>query len=202
MMEIRNSSILIIGNDITVNESLEEVFASYDIAYFSNKNFSSHDFKKYNLIILDDFELNQKTMEDLLSHNNIINISSNHYDGIINLARPFSLQNLFFTINNFLLKKNKIIEFRDFTIEDNILKIGDLEIEFGNKEVSLIKYLFNNLSVSKNDLLENIWGYNEEMETKVLENTVNKIKQKFKSVNITDFIVSDDGKYKINTIYK
>lgn len=200
-MEIKNNSILIIGNDITINEYLKEVFKDYDIAYFSKENSNNYDFKKYNLIILDDLDINKNTLENLLNQNNIINISKNYCNNNINLTRPFSLHTLFLTINDFLLKINKVIRFKGFFIEDSTIKINDFEIELGNKEISLIKYLFNNLSASKNDILENIWGYNEEIETKVLENTINKIKQKFKLANIPDFISFDTGKYKINSKY-
>ena len=182
MMEIKNNTILIVSNDITINESLTEVFNSYDIAHFSNENSSNYNFKSYSLVVLDDFNIDKNTLEKILDNNNVINISNKHYDNIINIERPFSLRNLFSTINDFLSKKNKIMDFKGFFIENNILKIGSSEIKFGNKEISLIKYLFDNCSASKNDLLKDIWGYNEEMETKVLENTINKIKQKNKEI--------------------
>ena len=97
------------------------------------------------------------------------------------------------------VKTNLFVETSNKDIKANLECIKKLA---NGKEISLIKYLFDNCSASKNDLLKDIWGYNEEMETKVLENTINKIKQKFKSANITNFIISDNGKYKINTIYK
>lgn len=201
MTEIKNNPILIISDDITIIESIKETYNDYEIICFSHDNIEQN-FKKYDLIILDDFEINKKTTEELKKYNNIINISKNKYDNITTLSRPFSLENLFFTINNFLFKKNKIMEFNNFIIEYNILKINNLEIEFGNKEISLIEYLFKNLKASKNELLENIWGYNDSIETKVLENTINKIRQKFNSLNINNFIIYDKSNYKINSIYR
>ena len=43
--------------------------------------------------------------------------------------------------------------------------------------------------------------YNSDTETKVFENTINKIRQKFKNIGINDFVLFDSGIYRINPIY-
>ena len=192
-----NKSILLLSEDITIIESIYETFNNCNIEKFNQKD----DFSKYNLIILDDYKLDENTLNEILSNSNVLNISKNKYSNVYNLDRPFSLNNLFSSINEILINDDKILKFKNFAISNNILQYNNEEIDFGSKEIFIIKFLYNNKIALKSALLKEIWGYNEDMETKVLENTINKIRQKFKSLNIENFIIFDDGKYYINKDY-
>ena len=191
----KQSFLLIITNDITIIEAIKTVFDKNEISIYKEEE----DFKKYNLIILDDFDLKEEIIEKL-SDLDVINISSLAYKNFININRPFPLKELFTVIENFLYN-NTIIKFSDFKIVGNILYHNNENIALGNKEISLVKFLNDNATSTKDTLLKEIWGINCDLETKVLENTINKVRQKFKSTGINDFIIYEDNKFKINEIY-
>ena len=54
------------------------------------------------------------------------------------------------------------------------------EIHLSHKEIDIIRYLFErkNETVSRRELLENIWGYNETPTTRTVDNFILKIRQK------------------------
>jgi len=202
MTENKIKSILVLSNDTTVKDAIACMFCDCEIDYFAEDKFNGCSLKDYAVILLDEIDIDIHTLDRILKLSNIINISQKCHENMINLTRPFSLYDLCLSIHNLLLKEEEIIKFKNFKIANSALNLNNSEILFGNKEISLIKYLIHNSSASKKELLKNIWNYNEEMETKVLENTINKIKQKLKSINIPDFIVSNGGKYMINEIYR
>ncbi len=198
MTKIQNKSILLLTNDITIIESIKSAFLDCNIIVFSKKDDLN---KKYDCIIIDDFDNKDNILNIVLLNGNIINISANQYENVINLTRPFSLKKLYSSIIDCLSKNENILKFKDFELYNGSIKFNNIEVNFGNKENALIKYLYNYNYSSKYDILKNVWGYSEDMETRVLENTVNKIRTKFKMFNIGDFILFKDGKYSINNKY-
>lgn len=197
MTEPSNKSILLISEDITIIETLREAFNGCDIFELSQED----NFNRFNVIVLDDCKLSPDLLDKIISNNNVLNISKNKYENVRNFNRPFSLKDLFGSINKILVSSSKVLKFKDFAIVDNILKYNGQEVDFGSKEMRIIKFLYSNAQASKNTLLREIWGYSEDIETKVLENAINKIRQKFKALNIENFITIDDGGYCINSRY-
>jgi DNA-binding winged helix-turn-helix (wHTH) protein len=99
------------------------------------------------------------------------------------------LRDLIATINNFIEKNNNIINFNGFLIDNGVLITKNKHLNFGSKEIKIIKLLYGNKSETKENILKKIWGYNEEIQTKVFENTINNIKKRFKEVEIEEFII-------------
>lgn len=199
MIKSHDKSILIISDDVIIINFIKNNFKSYDI--INSLDINRIKDNKYICIILDDIAKTDKNLENFIHNKNIINISSNKYQNAINIQRPFSLKDLYLIIQESLLKYNNTLKFKNFTIYNGIIKVDNLEIKLGNKEHDLIYFLYKNNNASKEQILQNVWGYTEYIETKVLENTISKIKNKFKSLNIDDFIILKDYKYKINDLY-
>lgn len=181
MIQAQNNSIFILSEDITIIDSIKEAFNDDKLFFFSK---DIPNIKRDDLVVVDGEKFDIKT----ISSDNIININS--------LKKPFSLSWLLKEMEKILLNKNRILKFKNFIIDNDTLLYNNVEVVFGNKEIALIRYLYNK-PADKEELLEYIWGYGEEIETKVLENTINKIRQKFKSIGIGDFVIFENGKYKI-----
>lgn len=198
MIQNNNKNILLITEDNTIIEYIKEIFDDCIIDIY-NKNYDKK--LKYNVVIIDNLKEYKKIKNTIISQS-IINISNEKIDNddVINIKQPFYLKDLLNSIKK-ALSNDKILKFKDFKIIDGIIYYNDNEEMLGNKEFEVIKYLYNNNSSNKEDILNFIWGYCEELETKVFENTINKIRQKFKSISIEDFIIVNDKEYSINPIY-
>lgn len=198
MIQNNNKNILLITEDNTIIEYIKEIFDDCIIDIY-NKNYDKK--LKYNVVIVDNLK-EYKKIENTIISQSIINISNEKIDNddVINIKQPFYLKDLLNSIKK-ALSNDKILKFKDFKIIDGIIYYNDNEEILGNKEFEVIKYLYNNNSSNKDDILNYVWGYCEELETKVFENTINKIRQKFKSINIEDFIIVNDKEYSINPIY-
>ncbi len=198
MIQNNNKNILLITEDNTIIEYIKEIFDDCIIDIY-NKNYDKK--LKYNVVIVDNLK-EYKKIENTIISQSIINISNEKIDNddVINIKQPFYLKDLLNSIKK-ALSNDKILKFKDFKIIDGIIYYNDNEEILGNKEFEVIKYLYNNNSSNKEDILNFIWGYCEELETKVFENTINKIRQKFKSISIEDFIIVNDKEYSINPIY-
>ena len=194
-------NILLITKDTTIIEYINETFNDCSIDIYSKEIKLAN---KYDIIIIDDYK-EYNSIKDSLKTDMIINISGvesekNNFINIKNIIPPFKLNDLLTLIKKTLINLSRTLNFKTFKIIDNTIYCKDQQEILGNKELQLIQYLYKN-SANKEELLYNIWRYNSDTETKVFENTINKIRQKFKNIGINDFILFDSGIYRINPIY-
>jgi DNA-binding response OmpR family regulator len=82
-------------------------------------------------------------------------------------------------------KKEELI-FADVTIDFKTYraKKGNLEIILSAKEFELIKFLSNqpDVPVSRNDLLDQVWGYNSYPTTRTVDNFIARLRQKVEDI--------------------
>lgn len=73
------------------------------------------------------------------------------------------------------------------------------EVRLTEKEAELIQYLYENKDrvVSKEELLENIFGYREGVQTHTLETHISKLRQKMEDKD-DNFFLRIDGGYRLN----
>ena len=75
----------------------------------------------------------------------------------------------------------------------------EVTLHLTEKENSLLNYFYNNkhLKLNKNDLLTNIWGVTEEINTHTLETHMYRLKQKLNKLdpNITFSLINKNGLY-------
>ena len=192
---------------ISVVDSNEEMFEvlnkkKFDICII-NLNFLNEDPK----IFYDIFEINN-------NHNNIIGYYEDNFenslfakDKIILLKKPFRLISLlnhldsiktndpFDKTNKYLM--NHIIFSPSKKIISNI-KTGITE-HLTEKENNLLIYFFNkkNIELLKKDLLTNIWGVSNEINTHTLETHIYRLKQKLLKLdsNLSFSLVNKNGLY-------
>lgn len=139
-----------------------------------------------------------KNFEKINNHKNIIgyynknleNLSS-YEDQITLLKKPFRLISLFEKLENINNKKNKNEKFLMknlvfIPIEKIIINMKTSKKEhLTEKETKLLNYLYikKNIEISKKDLLLDIWGLIEDVNTHTLETHIYRLKQKLNKLN-------------------
>jgi DNA-binding response OmpR family regulator len=105
------------------------------------------------------------------------------------ITKPFSVRELLARIkanlrrSGNLSNQHSIVKIGKITLDFNAYKAeSDLEgeIKLSHKEFEILKFLFEykNKVVSRYDLLENVWGYNEQPTTRTVDNFIVRIRQK------------------------
>lgn len=107
-------------------------------------------------------------------------------------TKPFSPLKLTMRVNAIIkreLKEKKNIEQKELSFEDIILHLGfktcmvhGKEMKLTNIEFELMVYLFHHRdrAVSREELLTSIWGYDAEVETRVTDDTIKRIRKKLR----------------------
>ena len=104
------------------------------------------------------------------------------------ITKPFSLRELIARVNALLRRAAPA------GASDTAMNLGDVAVNFASysgskhgkkfsmtpKEFEILKYLWQhrNEAVSRDDLLTNVWGYDESVTTRTVDNFVLKIRQK------------------------
>jgi DNA-binding response OmpR family regulator len=116
------------------------------------------------------------------------------------LTKPFSAMSLVMRVKALFRRiafereklskgpKVKMLVFGDVTVdEDNkTVAIRGLDVSFTPNEYSLLAFLLKNSSraVSRDELLDNIWGIHKEVETRAVDDTVRRIRKKLAESNL------------------
>lgn len=105
-------------------------------------------------------------------------------------TKPFSLIKLMMRVNAILKRENKTKkEFEELVFGDITLcsplkkcKISGVEINLTKTEYNLLNYLMErkDLAVSREELLNEIWGYSASIETRVTDDTIKRLRKKLK----------------------
>ncbi len=120
------------------------------------------------------------------------------------VTKPFSLRELLARIKAVLRRGENL------KTDDSKIKIGRIDINFQNysaleneepvqmshKEFEILNYLWKhrNRTVSRDDLLEKIWGYEESPSTRTVDNFIVKLRQKTeKDPNHPQIIITVHG---------
>ncbi len=107
------------------------------------------------------------------------------------ITKPFNPTILVMRVRAILRREemHKNTESKDIECGDLIYKVkerrvykDDVEIEFTNIEFECLLYMMKhfNEAVSREDLLEHVWGYDKAVETRVTDETIRKIRKKIK----------------------
>ncbi len=108
------------------------------------------------------------------------------------ITKPFSLRELLARVKAVLRRKEGAA-----SLSENKIAIGLLQIDFGTynasrrgkpidmtpKEFEILKYLWKNKNqvVSRDALLTNVWGYDESISSRTVDNFILKLRQKIES---------------------
>jgi DNA-binding response OmpR family regulator len=104
------------------------------------------------------------------------------------VTKPFSLRELIARVNALLRRSSQV------GAAEMMMTLGDVAVNFSSytgskdgkefsmtpKEFEILKYLWHhsNQTVCRDDLLKNVWGYDESVSTRTVDNFILKIRQK------------------------
>ena len=102
------------------------------------------------------------------------------------ISKPFAIEELLARIEVVFRRIDNvseiIVRFKDLVInkQSRVVKQGDNEINLTNKEYELLQILIDNKDkvVTRDEMLENIWGYDYEPETNVIDVYVRYLRAK------------------------
>jgi DNA-binding response OmpR family regulator len=106
------------------------------------------------------------------------------------ITKPFSLRELLARIKAVLRRfsnedntvSNLVVTLGRLKVDFNSYQasIADIEVKMSHKEFELLHYLLNhkNQVVSRNDLIEKVWGMDFEITTRTVDNFIVKLRQK------------------------
>src|SRR5688572_10253606 len=108
------------------------------------------------------------------------------------ITKPFSVRELLARIKA-ILRRNQLVRGR----ENNFITIGQLQVDFeafyatsqgvevklSHKEVEILLYLHKNSNkvIGRYELLEKVWGYEEQITTRTVDNFIARLRQKVES---------------------
>ena len=112
------------------------------------------------------------------------------------IPKPFAIEELLARINAIFRRvdslDNYIVKFKDLVINRNSRTVSrnDKEINLTNKEYELLMILIDNEDkvVTRDELLEKIWGYEYEPETNVTDVYVRYLRSKLNNENKEEYI--------------
>jgi DNA-binding response OmpR family regulator len=114
--------------------------------------------------------------------------------GNTKFQKPIVLKDLIAVINNAAIPEK--IEFKEFILFPKLrsIQIKDAQVSLTEKEVSILLYLIDstNHTANKSDLLKDVWGTNEQVETKTLETHIYRLRQKLENYQIKNCITSEN----------
>ena len=112
------------------------------------------------------------------------------------IPKPFAIEELLARINAIFRRvdslDNHIVKFKDLVINRNSRTVSrnDKEINLTNKEYELLMLLIDNKDkvVTRDELLEKIWGYEYEPETNVTDVYIRYLRSKLNNENKEEYI--------------
>jgi len=121
------------------------------------------------------------------------------------ITKPFSVRELLARIKAILRRADHVSSRDDVEIQLGRLRInfssfqsfsGNEEVKLSHKEYELIQFLYQhkNQVVSRYDLLEKVWGYEEQPTTRTVDNFIVRLRQKIElNPNSPKIIVTAHG---------
>lgn len=225
MVEEKNT-IIIYEKEIKLNLILEEQVSksdTYEVYSTTDpiKLLELLEKIKFNALILNlndlDQELKNIIQNYVLNHNfNYIlgYCNENHFDIEINdiarkiLKKPFKIMHLISELA--ILLNPNFSEKKEIFITNNLkflpsqrvlhnLKTNDIE-HLTEKENKLFLYIYSNkdVEITKNDLLSEIWGVTEKINTHTLETHIYRLKQKLQKIESNFTLLNQNGLYTIH----
>ena len=194
-----NINLLLFSNDDFLLKSLKEEIDLNIVSLDKNNN----DIDFYDIYVFDcqeDRLIDDIIKQVIVENKLIINIGKNKISGIMNLIIPFDINDLVFYIKNFMnFLENNCFKYGNFVlnINKNTLTFNKKSAQFTEKECKVLKILFTKKQATKNELLQNVCGYDNYFESKAIETLIYGIKMKLKNNGFVDFIKYENDTYKV-----
>lgn len=193
------SKILIVEDEKNISKLIEDTLAlanyqtecSFDGEDALNKiNNNCYDLILMDIMLpkLDGFEVLERLNNNstpiifLSAKNDVPTIVRGLKKGIDYMTKPFEPLELLARIELRIKKKEQIIKYKNITLDNKKREVyyNSDRIYLSPKEYELIYFFFNNIDavITRDELLNNIWGIDTEIETRTLDFHIGEVRKK------------------------
>tara|TARA_Y100000992_G_scaffold301897_1_gene274075 strand:- start:3047 stop:3670 length:624 start_codon:yes stop_codon:yes gene_type:complete len=171
-------------------------------------NHELNSLKKFDILFIHDEILTDKKYKNIISIADTLKVlatnkikSDNKFTGYVKL--PTTLNEINSVIENSIAKKifnkNSSIKIKDYILDKNAKKLSKNKtfIILTEKEVQLLElFLKNSKSISKNDILTQVWHYSSDADTHTVETHIYRLRKKINDkFSDNDFILNNKNGY-------
>jgi DNA-binding response OmpR family regulator len=124
------------------------------------------------------------------------------------IKKPFVLRDLIDGLNNNTLlpkvNRKECIKFREYSLfpikKEITSSVLNKTIKLTEREVDILKYLYQNSDIisTKENLLENVWGYSADVTTHTIETHIYRLRQKVEEDGGSQLIITENNGYRLN----
>ena len=192
------------------NTSLEELkdFLNFNLIT-TNDDLNNQAFENHDVLFAHHDCLNRSSIQKLLRETNKIKIlvtNSNNASLELftdKLLLPTSIKDINDIVENSIVKKsfniNSSIKIKDYILNKNEKKLikDNIYILLTEKEIQLLElFLKNDNAISKNKILNEVWGYSSDADTHTVETHIYRLRKKIKSMfSDENFIINEKTGY-------
>jgi len=160
----------------------------------------------FNIFLIDDQNLLNDKVKNL---DNYLIISNKKYSGFkkqfvlsslpINIFKLVEKINIEFLKQQFNTQSEVKVNHYIIDLNSRLMSLNNIELKLTEKEINTITYLSNsNKPVSIDELQENVWSYQSDMETHTVETHIYRLRKKIlNTFNDNEFILSKTNGYQI-----
>lgn len=124
------------------------------------------------------------------------------------IRKPFKLADFLQNLKNQTLlpkvRRKECLNFKEYSFypvkKEIISNLYKEVVKLTEKEVNIIKYLYQNTPdiATKEELLENVWGYSSEATTHTVETHIYRLRQKVEKEKGSQLIITENNGYRLN----
>ena len=135
------------------------------------------------------------------------NQEMNDYADIV-IKKPFILKDFLGNLRSKRLlpkvNRKECIKFKEYSLypikKEIVSSVLNRTIKLTEREVDILKYLYQNSDIisSKENLLENVWGYSADVTTHTIETHIYRLRQKVEEEGGSQLIITENNGYRLN----
>lgn len=124
------------------------------------------------------------------------------------IRKPIVLKDLLDSLKNKTLlpkvNRRECIKFKEYSLfpikKEITSSVFNKTIKLTEREVDILKYLYQNSDTisTKENLLENVWGYSADVTTHTIETHIYRLRQKVEEDGGSQLIITENNGYRLN----
>ena len=187
------------------NTSLEELKDFFKFNLHFNLDKGSHENQVYDIFLIHEDYLKEKTIKKKLLEVNVIKILITEKNQSIpklfnyKISLPTTVKELNVMVENSIAKKNfsknSSISIKEYILDKNEKKLikNNLFILLTEKEIQLLElFLKGKKSINKEYILKEVWNYAEDADTHTVETHIYRLRKKIKDKFSDDHFINND----------
>ena len=196
---------------VTDNITFAEDFAQQIEKYTSSYNVCINNIHDKAIVFVDE---NEKLLKQLYKEEKaqyfVLFSKDKEFDKYADtvIKKPFVLRDLIDGLNNNTLlpkvNRKECIKFREYSLfpikKEITSSVLNKTIKLTEREVDILKYLYQNSDIisTKENLLENVWGYSADVTTHTIETHIYRLRQKVEEDGGSQLIITENNGYRLN----